>query len=176
MARPFSFISPYLVSTGCGPAVALICDPLCVQRQEALMQCPSPYRWNSPLHSPDRLLICILNWQAAMIKASNCCSAWEGGKGGVIVRSAVSETEGNILHKAQAPCAPPSVLISLRLLLGGHERRASSISAPTQKHKRLTCLWKWHFGLSPKWFVFILQTSKERSLSSTWSPWNSLSS
>lgn len=37
----------------------------------------------------------------------------------MVVWGVVNETKGNILHKAQAPPAPLSTFISLRLLLGG---------------------------------------------------------
>lgn len=33
----FSFIFPYLLNAGCGPAEALICDPQCLLQQETLM-------------------------------------------------------------------------------------------------------------------------------------------
>lgn len=40
----FFFIFPYLLSAGCGPAEALICDPHCLLQRETLMQCvPLPF-------------------------------------------------------------------------------------------------------------------------------------
>lgn len=53
----------------------------------------------------------------------------------MIVWGAVSETKGNILHKAQAPSpALLSAFISLRLLLGGEGTGVSRPGAPSYTH------------------------------------------